>query len=151
MESLAFTQLSTAAVVGHSHCQLRQPKISHKAASLSNGRSARGCVSLSTNLRKNSKLLVVNATATEGAARPRPGEKKGFVEEMRFVAMKLHTREQAPKEGEAKPAPEMSMQQVISQPTRRNHRKTCVSSIRAVMLINCKVCLSTTLLRETRR
>jgi hypothetical protein len=35
--------------------------------------------------------------------RPRPGEKKGFVEEMRFVAMKLHTKEQAPKEG-AQPA-----------------------------------------------
>jgi hypothetical protein len=31
-----------------------------------------------------------------GGAR-RPGENKGFVEEMRFVAMKLHTREQAPK------------------------------------------------------
>merc|ERR1719424_2464547 len=36
----------------------------------------------------------------------RPGEKKGFVEEMRFVAMKLHTREQAPKEGKAEPAKE---------------------------------------------
>ena len=32
----------------------------------------------------------------------RPGENKGFVEEMRFVAMKLHTREQAPKEGQKK-------------------------------------------------
>ncbi|CAL8470900.1 g10442 [Coccomyxa elongata] len=30
----------------------------------------------------------------------RPGEKKGFVEEMRFVAMKLHTRDQAPKQGQ---------------------------------------------------
>lgn len=40
-----------------------------------------------------------------GGAR-RPGENKGFVEEMRFVAMKLHTREQAPKEGEKKPEPE---------------------------------------------
>lgn len=38
-------------------------------------------------------------TATEEKARPRPGEKKGFVEEMRFVAMKLHTKDQAPKEG----------------------------------------------------
>mmetsp|Transcript_42189 Transcript_42189/g.70410 ORF Transcript_42189/g.70410 Transcript_42189/m.70410 type:complete len:294 (-) Transcript_42189:312-1193(-) len=126
MESLAFTQLSTATVVGHSHCQLRQPKISHKGASLSSGRSVRGCVSLSTNLRKNSKRLVVNATATEGAARPRPGEKKGFVEEMRFVAMKLHTREQAPKEGEAKAAPEMSMQQM--QPTREGYLKYLVES-----------------------
>lgn len=29
----------------------------------------------------------------------RPGSHKGFVEEMRFVAMRLHTRDQAPKEG----------------------------------------------------
>ena len=40
-------------------------------------------------------------TLEESKARPRPGEKKGFVEEMRIVAMKLHTREQAPKEGQA--------------------------------------------------
>lgn len=30
----------------------------------------------------------------------RPGEKKGFIEEMRFVAMRLHTKDQAPKEGQ---------------------------------------------------
>ena len=30
----------------------------------------------------------------------RPGSHKGFVEEMRFVAMKLHTKDQAPREGE---------------------------------------------------
>lgn len=29
----------------------------------------------------------------------RPGSHKGFVEEMRFVAMKLHTKDQAPREG----------------------------------------------------
>jgi len=29
----------------------------------------------------------------------RPGSHKGFVEEMRFVAMRLHTKDQAPKEG----------------------------------------------------
>lgn len=32
--------------------------------------------------------------------RPRPGERKGFVEEMRIVAMRLHTKDQAPREGE---------------------------------------------------
>lgn len=32
--------------------------------------------------------------------RPRPGERKGFVEEMRFIAMRLHTKDQAPREGE---------------------------------------------------
>lgn len=29
----------------------------------------------------------------------RPGARKGFVEEMRFVAMRLHTKDQAPREG----------------------------------------------------
>ncbi|XP_044472315.1 heme oxygenase 1, chloroplastic-like [Mangifera indica] len=42
---------------------------------------------------------VVSATTVEKARKRYPGEAKGFVEEMRFVAMKLHTREQA-KEGE---------------------------------------------------
>ncbi|CAN1216828.1 Heme oxygenase 1, chloroplastic [Linum perenne] len=39
------------------------------------------------------------ATTAEKQKKRYPGEAKGFVEEMRFVAMKLHTREQA-KEGE---------------------------------------------------
>ncbi|KAG6740020.1 hypothetical protein POTOM_057654 [Populus tomentosa] len=42
---------------------------------------------------------VVAATTAEKPKKRYPGEAKGFVEEMRFVAMKLHTREQA-KEGE---------------------------------------------------
>lgn len=42
---------------------------------------------------------VVSATTAEKPKKRYPGESKGFVEEMRFVAMKLHTREQA-KEGE---------------------------------------------------
>ncbi|XP_050215128.1 heme oxygenase 1, chloroplastic [Mercurialis annua] len=44
----------------------------------------------------------VTVSATTAAEKPKkryPGEGKGFVEEMRFVAMKLHTREQA-REGE---------------------------------------------------
>ncbi|XVE54423.1 hypothetical protein DITRI_Ditri03aG0079900 [Diplodiscus trichospermus] len=41
----------------------------------------------------------VSATTAEKPRKRYPGEAKGFVEEMRFVAMKLHTREQA-KEGE---------------------------------------------------
>ncbi|KAJ6331835.1 hypothetical protein OIU76_010258 [Salix suchowensis] len=41
----------------------------------------------------------VSATTAEKPKKRYPGEAKGFVEEMRFVAMKLHTREQA-KEGE---------------------------------------------------
>ncbi|KAK7327744.1 hypothetical protein VNO77_21834 [Canavalia gladiata] len=39
------------------------------------------------------------ATTAEKAKKQYPGEAKGFVEEMRFVAMKMHTRDQA-KEGE---------------------------------------------------
>ena len=42
---------------------------------------------------------VVSATTAEKPQKRYPGEAKGFVEEMKFVAMKLHTREQA-KEGE---------------------------------------------------
>lgn len=46
---------------------------------------------------------VVKATATEMPRKRRSGEDvKGFVEEMRAVAMKLHTRDQA-KEGEKEP------------------------------------------------
>ncbi|XVF34664.1 hypothetical protein REPUB_Repub18cG0078300 [Reevesia pubescens] len=49
--------------------------------------------------RMTSKNVVVSATTAEKPKKRYPGEAKGFVEEMRFVAMKLHTREQA-KEGE---------------------------------------------------
>ncbi|KAI0491662.1 hypothetical protein KFK09_025922 [Dendrobium nobile] len=46
---------------------------------------------------------VVKATATEMPSKRRSGDEvKGFVEEMRAVAMKLHTRDQA-KEGEKEP------------------------------------------------
>ncbi|MBA0574411.1 hypothetical protein Golob_001619 [Gossypium lobatum] len=46
-----------------------------------------------------SRSYVVSASTTETPRKRYPGEAKGFVEEMRFVAMKLHTKEQA-KEGE---------------------------------------------------
>lgn len=45
------------------------------------------------------KGVIVSSTTTEKAKKRYPGESKAFVEEMRFVAMKLHTKEQA-KEGE---------------------------------------------------
>ncbi|KAK4754735.1 hypothetical protein SAY87_008492 [Trapa incisa] len=47
----------------------------------------------------STKAFVVTATTTEKSRKKYPGKAKCFVEEMRFVAMKLHTREQA-KEGE---------------------------------------------------
>jgi hypothetical protein len=43
--------------------------------------------------------VVVSATTAETPRKRYPGESKGFVEEMRFVVMKLHTKDQA-KEGE---------------------------------------------------
>ncbi|KAK7281644.1 hypothetical protein RIF29_09811 [Crotalaria pallida] len=43
--------------------------------------------------------VIVSATTAEKPQKRYPGESKGFVEEMRFVAMKLHTKDQA-KEGE---------------------------------------------------
>nr|NP_001312481.1 heme oxygenase 1, chloroplastic-like [Nicotiana tabacum]AEV40787.1 heme oxygenase 1 [Nicotiana tabacum] len=52
---------------------------------------------------KKSRMVVVSATtAAEKSNKRYPGEAKGFVEEMRFVAMKLHTKDQS-KEGEKEP------------------------------------------------
>ncbi|MCL7028072.1 hypothetical protein MKW94_008078 [Papaver nudicaule] len=49
------------------------------------------------------RATVITATAAAEKQKKRyPGEGKGFVEEMRFVAMKLHTKDQA-KEGEKEP------------------------------------------------
>ncbi|KAI3872534.1 hypothetical protein MKX03_012233 [Papaver bracteatum] len=49
---------------------------------------------------KGAAASVITATAAAEKQKKRyPGEGKGFVEEMRFVAMKLHTKDQA-KEGE---------------------------------------------------
>ena len=57
----------------------------------------------------------------------RPGEKKGFVEELRFVAMQLHTREQAPKEGKAEPAKE-AKPMMQWQPTKEGSLRFLVES-----------------------
>ncbi|XP_022897289.1 heme oxygenase 1, chloroplastic-like isoform X2 [Olea europaea var. sylvestris] len=52
---------------------------------------------------RKTRMVVVSATVAAETSKKRcPGEAKGFVEEMRFVAMKLHTRDQA-KEGEKEP------------------------------------------------
>ncbi|CAN4096534.1 unnamed protein product [Withania somnifera] len=53
-------------------------------------------------LNKSRMVLVSATTAAEKSSKRYPGEAKGFVEEMRFVAMKLHTKDQA-KEGEKEP------------------------------------------------
>uniref|UniRef100_A0A7S1TKJ8 Uncharacterized protein n=1 Tax=Compsopogon caeruleus TaxID=31354 RepID=A0A7S1TKJ8_9RHOD len=46
------------------------------------------------------KPMLVAAVEGDGVEEERrPGSRKGFVEEMRFVAMRLHTRDQAPREG----------------------------------------------------
>eukprot|EP00976_Prorocentrum_cordatum_P069951 1179748-Prorocentrum_minimum.AAC.3 len=92
MASFAVMQMHASAMAG-------QVNLGRSKASLQpSGRS--GCIT--------PKLRFVVRAHGHGTTeqRMRPGEKKGFVEEMRFVAMKLHTKEQAPKEGEAKPAPQ---------------------------------------------
>lgn len=54
----------------------------------------------------------------------RPQHTAGFVEEMRFVAMRLHTRDQAPKEGEREAA-EQAWKQVSWYSTCLSHRILC--------------------------
>lgn len=61
---------------------------------------------------KSKKMVVVAAAGTAAAEEKSnkryPGEGKGFVEEMRFVAMKLHTKDQSKegeKEAQEKPLP----------------------------------------------
>ncbi|KAH7546391.1 hypothetical protein FEM48_Zijuj01G0195600 [Ziziphus jujuba var. spinosa] len=50
-------------------------------------------------MKSAARVVVVSATTAEKPKKRYPGEAKGFVEEMRFVAMRLHTKDQA-KEGE---------------------------------------------------
>lgn len=42
-----------------------------------------------------------------------PASLAGFINEMRMVAMKLHTKEQAPKEGQAQAAPKPKTVRVL--------------------------------------
>lgn len=76
---------------------LKNPKISFLQTPIS-----RNSQSSNLSLRR-SKAAVVSATpAAEKPKKRYPGEAKGFVEEMRFVAMKHHAKDQA-KEGEKEP------------------------------------------------
>ncbi|GMH18957.1 hypothetical protein Nepgr_020798 [Nepenthes gracilis] len=86
------------------------PKISLLSSSVRNpylSSVVLGQLAISRGAREITKMpmngaAAVKAAATTAAEKPRkryPGEAKGFVEEMRFVAMKLHTKEQA-REGE---------------------------------------------------
>ncbi|KAG2303841.1 hypothetical protein Bca4012_062807 [Brassica carinata] len=62
--------------------------------------SRSGIQNLRMSMNKRSVVIASSTTAASEKQKKRyPGESKGFVEEMRFVAMKLHTKEQA-KEGE---------------------------------------------------
>jgi heme oxygenase (biliverdin-producing, ferredoxin) len=78
-------------------------------------------------------LIKVNNNHGHGqsssSVKSRPGENKGFVEEMRFIAMKLHTREQAPKEGEKK-AEKVPEQKPMAQwkPTKEGYLNFLVES-----------------------
>eukprot|EP00959_Pyramimonas_sp_CCMP1952_P299223 6258638-Pyramimonas_sp.AAC.1 len=140
MASFAVMQMHASAMAG-------QVNLGRSKASLQpSGRS--GCIT--------PKLRFVVRAHGHGTTeqRMRPGEKKGFVEEMRFVAMKLHTKEQAPKEGEAKPAPQ-PMKQVICRSNGQNPclltflRARCVSHSHICMLLTAVVtCLSSHVLNS---
>ncbi|KAF5184325.1 Heme oxygenase 3 protein [Thalictrum thalictroides] len=71
------------------------------------------------------KSVVVSESTTEKQLKKRyPGEAKGFVEEMRFVAMKLHTKDQA-KEGEK----EADVQPIMkSEPSNQGYIRFLVDS-----------------------
>ncbi|DBA77758.1 hypothetical protein WJX79_002924 [Trebouxia sp. C0005] len=71
------------------------------------------------------RKVQAHATEAPAKAKARPGEKKGFVEEMRFVAMKLHTKDQAPKEGGKEAAPQPFQQW---KPTREGYLRFLVES-----------------------
>ncbi|KAE8674332.1 Heme oxygenase 1 [Hibiscus syriacus] len=73
------------------------------------------------------KSYLESASTAEMPRKRYPGEAKGFVEEMRFVAMKLHTKEQA-KEGEreVKQPEELSVRQW--EPTTDGYLKFLVDS-----------------------
>lgn len=72
-----------------------------------------------------SRSLVMTATTPAPETERRPGSHKGFVEEMRFVAMKLHTKDQAPREGEQE---ESSLPIDAWYPTRENFMQFLIDS-----------------------
>lgn len=49
---------------------------------------------------RRARVSMHGPPAGHASTERRPGAHKGFVEEMRFVAMRLHTKDQAPREGE---------------------------------------------------
>ncbi|CAK0782606.1 hypothetical protein CVIRNUC_005810 [Coccomyxa viridis] len=78
---------------------------------------------------RSGRMRCVAAAPSMVDSKTRPGEKKGFVEEMRFAAMRLHTRDQAPKQGQ-KEAPEQPAEQPLRQwqPTREGYLRFLVES-----------------------
>ncbi|KAI9125662.1 hypothetical protein K1719_003080 [Acacia pycnantha] len=73
------------------------------------------------------KAVTVSATTAENAKKRYPAESKGFVEEMRFLAMKLHTKEQA-KEGEKEISQPEEQSVVMWEPTTDGHLRFLVDS-----------------------
>ncbi|CAN6455111.1 unnamed protein product [Victoria cruziana] len=80
--------------LAYGNCLLRE----NKPGWFASGGSLSAC-SVAKGKAKYRDVLTVASMATEKPKKRYPGEAKGFVEEMRFVAMKLHTPDQA-KEGE---------------------------------------------------
>ncbi|KAL5975830.1 Heme oxygenase 1 [Asimina triloba] len=87
--------------------KIPQPRLSSVPVTLGNPKllstsfAERFCVANTSrrSARMPPRTAVISATTAEKPKKRYPGEAKGFVEEMRFVAMKLHTKDQA-KEGE---------------------------------------------------
>ncbi|CAH8389556.1 unnamed protein product [Eruca vesicaria subsp. sativa] len=78
----------------------------------------------------NKSVVIASSTIAAGAEKQKkryPGESKGFVEEMRFVAMKLHTKEQA-KEGEKETKTPEERSVSIWEPTVEGYLKFLVDS-----------------------
>ncbi|KAJ9534920.1 hypothetical protein QJQ45_029589 [Haematococcus lacustris] len=103
---------STSAGASSGHRQLRRPAVSLSPCvpCQARGRCARLAV------------LAHGAGEAPTATRVKPEKEKGFINEMRMVAMKLHTRDQAPKEGQ-QPA-----QPMVWTPTRQGYLKFLAES-----------------------
>ncbi|KAI3827347.1 hypothetical protein L1987_01420 [Smallanthus sonchifolius] len=98
--------------ISQSQLFLKKPQfISAPKTSISIKPISKPSQSLNLFVSRSKKMVVAaagTAAAEEKSKKRYPGEGKGFVEEMRFVAMKLHTKDQAKeggKEAQEKPLP----------------------------------------------
>jgi len=131
--TVAPTQAYSSKAVSSPHTSTRVKAHGHnlRVAASNFPKNLSGRVALQ--FRHGHARLSISASATSDAKssddqkeKKRPGEKKGFVEEMRFVAMRLHTKEQAPKEGKKEAPKENPMTKF--QPTLEGYLQFLVES-----------------------